>query len=99
MAQTLARQLLSVLAIYFTAMNLSAFAVFWWDKRSAKRGRRRVRESTLLWLCALGGSLGGLLSMRLFHHKTRKKPFAVGVPLMLAGQAALAAWLAWRNCT
>ena len=89
----LLRQLLPVLAIYFTAMNLGAFFIFWWDKRCAKKGRRRVRESTLLWLCALGGSLGGLLSMRLFRHKTRKKPFFIGVPVMLAVQTGLLLFL------
>lgn len=60
---------------------------------------RRVRESTLLWLCAVGGAAGGLLSMRLFHHKTRKKPFAIGVPLMLAAQAGLLAFLTWKCLT
>lgn len=99
MPQTLVRSLLPVLWIYFTAANLSAFAIFWWDKRSAKKGRRRVRESTLLWLCALGGAAGGLLSMHLFHHKTRKKPFAIGVPLMLAAQAGLLLFLAWNYLT
>ena len=54
-----------------------------------------MRESTLLWLCAVGGALGGLLSMRLFRHKTRKKPFSIGVPVMLAVQVCLLLYLAW----
>lgn len=84
------------LIFWLLAVNLVAFCTFWWDKRSAKKGRRRVRESTLLWLCAVGGAAGGLLSMRLFHHKTRKKPFAIGVPVMLVVQAGLLLFLAWR---
>ena len=81
---------------WLLAVNLATFCTFWWDKRCAKKDRRRVRESTLLWLCAVGGALGGLLSMRLFHHKTRKKPFAIGVPVMLAVQVCLLSFLVWR---
>lgn len=88
-----------ILPYWFAAVILLTFCTFWWDKRCAKKDRRRVRESTLLWLCAAGGALGGLLSMRLFHHKTRKKPFAIGVPLMLAAQAGLLVFLAWRSLT
>lgn len=88
-----------VLLCWIAAVSFVTFCVFWWDKRSAKKGRRRVRESTLLWLCALGGAVGGLLSMHLFHHKTRKKPFAIGVPLMLAAQAGLLLFLAWKIYT
>lgn len=88
-----------ILLCWIAAVDLLTFCVFWWDKRCAKKGQRRVRESTLLWLCGLGGALGGLLSMRLFHHKTRKKPFAIGVPLMLAAQAGLLVLLAWKSLT
>lgn len=87
---------MKLLFYWLLAVNLVAFCTFWWDKHSAKKGRRRVRESTLLWLCAVGGAAGGLLSMRLFHHKTRKKPFAIGVPVMLVVQAGLLLFLAWR---
>lgn len=96
MPRTLIGHVLPVLAMYFTAMDLITFVIFWWDKRCAKKGSRRVRESTLLWLCALGGGLGGLLSMHLFRHKTLKRRFAVGVPLMLAAQACLLVFLGWR---
>lgn len=84
------------LLYWLLAVNLAAFCTFWWDKRSAKKDRRRVQESTLLWLSALGGAAGGLCAMRLFRHKTRKKPFSIGVPLMLAAQAGLLLYLAWR---
>lgn len=83
------------LIYWLLAVNCVTFFVFWHDKRSAKKDQRRVRESTLLWLCAVGGALGGLLSMRLFRHKTRKKPFAIGVPVMLAVQVCLLLYLAW----
>lgn len=77
------------LLIYFTAVNLLAFAVCGWDKWAAKRGARRVPERRLLLFCALGGSPAFLLGMALFRHKTRKPKFYVGVPLILAVQLAL----------
>lgn len=77
---------------WLAAVSLVTFCVFRWDKRRAVRHERRVRESTLLWLCAVGGAAGGLLAMRIFRHKTKKKPFSIGVPLMLAAQTALAVW-------
>ena len=52
-------------------------------------GKWRIRVSTLLTLAAVGGSAGALLAMHLFHHKTRKKKFTIGVPLMLLVQIAL----------
>ena len=72
-------------------VNLAAFAAFGIDKRKAVRRRWRIPEATLLGLCLLGGALGGLAGMHLFHHKTRKARFFVGVPVMLAlSLAALA---------
>ncbi len=46
--------------------------------------RGRIPEATLLGLALAGGALGGLAGMRLFHHKTRKARFFVGLPVMLA---------------
>lgn len=81
------------LLCWFAAVSLVTFCAFGWDKRRAVRHKRRVRESTLLGLSAAGGAAGGLLAMYLFRHKTLKKPFSVGVPLMLAAHTVLAVWL------
>ena len=54
------------------------------------------RERTLLTASALFGALGGLLGMQRFHHKTLHKQFAVGIPVMLAVQLTLLAWLCVR---
>lgn len=85
--------MLKPLLCWLLAVNLVTFCVYGVDKRKARKHRFRVRESVLLGLCAVGGSVGGLLAMHLFHHKTRKKAFAIGVPLMLAVQTALLVWL------
>ena len=70
-------------------MNLIAFALYGIDKRRAKQGAWRISEYTLLLVALLGGSLGALLGMRYFHHKTRHRKFRYGVPLILLLQLGL----------
>ena len=60
------------------------------DKWKAKKNRWRVRESTLLTVAALGGSIGSLAGMYLFRHKTQHLKFTLGVPLILAAQCLVA---------
>lgn len=83
----------SILPAYLALMSLCAFALCGVDKGRAKKGAWRIPEGTLLLTAALGGSLGLLLGMRLFHHKTRKKRFTVTVPLLLALQLLGLVWL------
>ena len=71
------------LEIYLIAINLITFIVFGIDKRAAIKKRSRIRVVTLLLLSFIGGSLGGLLAMYLFRHKTKKLLFTILVPLML----------------
>jgi uncharacterized membrane protein YsdA (DUF1294 family) len=59
------------------------------DKQRAKKKRWRYSESFLLTVAALGGSIGTLLGMFLFHHKTRKPKFSIGVPILLIIQLIL----------
>ena len=78
-----------LLMIYLVIINLIAFLTFGADKRRARRDRRRVRESTLFLLAAIGGSIGALLGMYVFRHKTRHWYFCVGIPASLILQIAL----------
>ena len=71
------------LEIYLIVINLITFIVFGVDKRAAIKKRSRIRVSTLLTLSLIGGSLGGLIAMYLFRHKTKKLQFTLLVPLML----------------
>ena len=78
----------TVLWSYLICINIITIAVYGIDKRSAVRGKWRIRVSTLLGLAAAGGSVGALLGMHLFHHKTRKIRFSVGIPVIFVFQIA-----------
>ena len=81
------------LAVYLAVINLATFIVYGADKRRARKGKWRVPERTLFLLPLLGGSVGALLGMRVFHHKTRHWSFVWGIPAILLAQLALAVWL------
>ncbi len=83
----------TVLLVWLAVINLVTFAVYGVDKAKAKRGAWRVPEKTLFLLPLLGGSLGALLGMKVFHHKTKHWYFVWGIPLILLAQIALAVWL------
>ena len=78
---------------YFAAVNLVAFALMGIDKQRAKKHLWRIPERTLFAAALVGGSVGALLSMYLFHHKTRHWYFVVGMPLILVAQLAAGCWL------
>lgn len=85
-----------ILLCYLAIINLAAFFICGWDKRLAKKQCRRVPEKTLLLFCALGGSPAFFIGMQVFHHKTRKPKFYLGVPAILLLQV-IAAWLIWTR--
>jgi len=86
----------AVLLVWLAVINLVTFAVYGIDKAKAKRGAWRVPEKTLFLLPLLGGSLGALLGMKVFRHKTKHWYFVWGIPLILVAQIALAIWLYLR---
>ena len=78
--------------LYLIAINVVAFLVYGLDKWKAKRDAWRISETTLLLLAAAGGSVGALLGMQIFRHKTKHVKFTVGVPAILLVQVALGIW-------
>ena len=74
---------------YLLIINAAGFLLMLVDKWKAKKNRWRVRESTLLIIAALGGSIGSLAGMYLFRHKTQHLKFTLGVPLILAAQCLI----------
>jgi len=81
--------MIPAVSIYILLINLIAFVVFGIDKRKARKGQWRVPESTLFILAIIGGSIGALLGMLVFRHKTKHRKFTIGIPLILALQIAL----------
>lgn len=81
---------------YLAAVNLVTFTVYGVDKAKARRGAWRVPEKTLFLLPLLGGSVGALLGMLVFRHKTKHWYFVWGIPLILLAQIALAAWVYFK---
>ena len=89
--------ILYFVALYLTVINLTGFAVMGIDKRKAGRHLWRVRESTLFLIALLGGSVGSILGMRMFRHKTRHWYFVYGMPAILVLQILLAVFILTRG--
>ena len=81
---------MKLLSFYLLIINALGFLLMLVDKWKARKNRWRVRESTLLLVAALGGSVGSLAGMYLFRHKTQHLKFTLGIPLILAAQCIAA---------
>lgn len=87
-----------LLALWLVLINLVTFLVFGLDKLKAKRKVahefiRRVPEKTLFLLAALGGSVGALVGMKVWRHKTLHKTFRFGIPAILILQSLISLYL------
>lgn len=74
------------ITFYFLFLNLLTFLMMGNDKRKARRNRWRTPEFNFFILSLIGGSLGTLLGMYSFHHKTRRWHFRFGIPAILIVQ-------------
>ncbi len=79
--------------ILLVLVNLVAFALYGIDKKRARRRAWRISEKTLLGIAVIGGSIGAILGMLLFHHKTRHWYFRYGLPLILLVQCMILWWI------
>ena len=84
---------MKILFVYLVIINLLSLFLMAEDKRRARRHRWRIPERTLFAAALVGGSVGALLSMYLFRHKTRHWYFVVGMPLILGAQLEAGCWL------
>lgn len=78
-----------ILSVYLIVINAFSFVLMLADKQRAKKNLWRIPEATLLCAAVLGGSLGALMGMRIFRHKTLKMKFYLGVPILLVLQLML----------
>lgn len=83
------------LLIYLAVISLISVIVCAADKSRAKKGKWRIKESTLFLLSALGGSAAMYITMRAIHHKTLHKRFMVGIPLIMIIQAVFFIFLGY----
>ena len=74
---------ISNILIYLFAVNLIGFFAMGIDKWKAKNNRWRIPETSLFTLAAIGGGIGTIAGMYVFRHKTKKKYFTIGMPLIL----------------
>lgn len=79
--------------IYLLIINALGFLFMLVDKWKARHNRWRIPEATLMGIAVLGGSIGCLIGMYTFRHKTRHPKFTLGIPLILAVQLAALAYL------
>ena len=79
--------------LYLLLINAAAFLLMLVDKIKARKNRWRIPERTLIGSALLGGSVGALLGMYTFRHKTRHLKFTLGIPAILVAQIALAVFL------
>lgn len=78
-----------IIILYAVAVNVVSLIVMGVDKRRAIKRAWRIPESTLFVLAIIGGSIGSIIGMHLFHHKTRHWYFLYGMPVILALQILL----------
>lgn len=72
--------------IYLILINAAGVLFMLIDKAKAQKGLWRIPEKLLFFLACFGGSLGILMGMQLFRHKTKKANFSIGIPLILTIQ-------------
>lgn len=77
------------LLAYIVVINIVTFLAFAYDKYRAKKDGWRIKNIFLLGLSFFGGSLGGLLGMKLIRHKSKKSYYRIGLPLMVLMQVLI----------
>ncbi len=86
-----------LLVIYLVFINIFAFIITVADKNKAKKGKWRIRESTLFITSALGGSITMYLTMKKIRHKTKHKSFMIGIPAIIFAQVLLIGFILYLN--
>ena len=82
------KYLLFGLLICLALINIVAFFLYGIDKWKARHDKWRITEARLIWIAVAGGSIGALLGMKLWHHKTLHAKFKYGLPTILILQIA-----------
>lgn len=78
---------------YLILMNIIGFILILVDKIKACKNKWRIKENTLLFISIIGGGIGELISMLIFHHKTKKNKFIIFIPLLILIQIIIYLYL------
>lgn len=78
-----------LITCYLLIINIIGFLLFYIDKVKAIKGAWRISEKTLMTVAIIGGSIGSLIAMNLFRHKTKHPKFYLGIPFALIIQLLL----------
>ena len=84
---------ITVIIIYFAVLNIMGFAAMGIDKWKAAHHAWRIPEKVLFLIAIFGGSLGSIIGMYTFRHKTKHWYFVYGMPLIMAAQIGVACWI------
>lgn len=87
--------MVKIILIYVLAINLITFLAYGIDKLKAKKNMWRIPEATLIWMAVVGGSIGAILGMKVWHHKTLHKKFKYGIPAITIIQIVLIGYLTY----
>ena len=85
--------MIPVLIGYLLILNILSYSLMGLDKAKARQNKRRIPEKVLFLVALFGGSMGSIVGMYSFRHKTKHWYFVVGMPLILLLQLAAAYWL------
>ncbi|OGH86076.1 MAG: hypothetical protein A2493_02960 [Candidatus Magasanikbacteria bacterium RIFOXYC12_FULL_33_11] len=77
---------LQIIIIYLAIINFLTFITFGLDKSKSINNSRRISEKTLWIMSLIGGSLGALLAMKMFRHKTKKLSFQAMMAVIMMMQ-------------
>ncbi|NLK65400.1 MAG: DUF1294 domain-containing protein [Tissierellia bacterium] len=76
--------------LYLLIINITSFTLFLADKQKSKKNKWRIKESTLHTVSFMGGAIGSIAAMILFHHKTKKTKFIIITIIALIINAIMA---------
>lgn len=78
-----------IVLAYLVIVNVVGFVLMFVDKKRAQNNQWRIKEATLFLTAAIGGSIGSMLGMKVFRHKTKHLSFMIGMPAIFIVQMAL----------
>lgn len=72
-----------MIVAYLVLMSVLGYISMYSDKKRAIQHKYRIPEKTLFIIALMGGSIGSILGMQQFRHKTKHWYFKYGMPSIL----------------